>query len=51
MIIEDSKYVKINSVDPLHLEYEELWSKIKDLIRSVTKSLDDYDEEYTKIKL
>ena len=31
-------------------KYEELWSKIRDLIRSVTKNLDDYDEKYMKIK-
>ena len=31
-------------------ENEELWSKIRDLISSVTKHLDDYDEEYMKIK-
>ena len=30
-------------------EYEELWSKIRDLIRSVTKKSDDYDEKYMKI--
>ena len=73
--IRDSKYVKINSVNPLYLifskvngyfeeinktkyltlvltneskeiikKYEELWIKIKDLIRSITKHSDDYDE-------
>ena len=31
-------------------KYEELWSKIKDLIRSITKNLDDYDGNYMKIK-
>ena len=31
-------------------ENEELWKKIRDLISSVTKHLDDYDEEYMKIK-
>ena len=31
-------------------EYEELWIKIRDLIRSITKNLDDYDEKYMKIK-
>ena len=30
--------------------YEELWSKIKGLIRSITKKSDDYDEKYMKIK-
>ena len=32
-------------------KYEELWTKIRDLIRSVTKNLDDYDEKYIKIEL
>ena len=81
MTIKDSKYVKINSVNPLYLifnevngyleeingnkyltldptneskekikRYEELWSKIRDLIRSITKNSDDYDEKYMKIK-
>ena len=81
MTIKDSKYVKINSVNPLYLiinkvngyfeeinkskyltlvptneskekikKYEELWSKIRDLIRSITKNSDDYDEKYMKIK-
>ena len=80
MSIKDSKYVKINSVNPLELifnkvngyfeeingnkyltlvstneskekikKYEELWSKIRDLIRSITKNSDDYDEKYMKI--
>ena len=31
-------------------KYEELWSKIKDLIRSITKNADDYDEKYMKMK-
>ena len=31
-------------------KYEELWSKIRDLIRSITKTSDDYDGEYMKIK-
>ena len=31
-------------------KYEELWSKIRDLTRSVTKNSDDYDEKYLKIK-
>ena len=32
------------------LKKEELGSKIRDLIRSVTKNSDDYDEKYIKIK-
>ena len=70
--IKDSKYVKINRVNPLYLiinkvdeyfeeikgnkylkvvptneskekmlKYEELWSKVRDLIRSTTKNQDD----------
>ena len=78
MTIKDSKYVKINSVNPLYLvlnkinveingnkylmlvptneskeilkRYEELWIKIRDLVRSVTKKSDDYDKKYIKIK-
>ena len=80
--IKDSKYVKIYSVNPLYLifnevngyfeeingnkylitlvptnkskekikKYEELWSKIKDLIRLITKNSDDYDEKHMKTK-
>ena len=32
-------------------KYEELWIKIKDWTRLVTKKSDDYDEKYIKIKL
>ena len=31
-------------------KYEELWSKIRDLIRSITNTKDNYDEKYVKIK-
>ena len=31
-------------------KYEELGSKIRDLIRSITKNWDDYNEKYMKIK-
>ena len=79
--IKNLKYVKINSVNPLYLifnevngyfeeingnkyltlvptneskektnKYEKLCIKIRDLIRSVTKNLDDYNEKYMKIK-
>ena len=81
VMVKDSKYVKINSVNSLYLifnkvngyfeetngnkhitifptneskekikTYKELWIKIRDLIRSVTKNLDDYDQNYVKIK-
>ena len=31
-------------------KYEELWIRTRDLIRWITKSSDDYDEKYIKIK-
>ena len=31
-------------------KYDELWSKIKDLIRSITKHSNGYHEKYMKIK-
>ena len=31
-------------------KYEEIWIKIRDLIRSITKNSDVYDEKYMKIK-
>ena len=31
-------------------KYKELWSKIRDLIKSITKSSENYDEKYMKIK-
>ena len=30
--------------------YEELWCKIRYLIRSITKNSDDYDDKYMEIK-
>ena len=32
-------------------KYEELLIKIRDLIRSITRNSNDYDEKYMKIKL
>ena len=32
-------------------KYEEFWSKVRDLIRSITKNSDDYDENYMKVKV
>ena len=79
MTIKDSKYVKINIVNPLYLifnkvdgyfekingyrylmlvptnenkekikKFVELWSKIRELIRSITKYSNDFDEKYAK---
>ena len=81
LTIKDSKYIKINSVNPLYIicnkvnayfeeingnkylnlvptnenkenmkKYEELWIKIRDLIKPITKKSDDYDEKHMKIK-
>ena len=81
VMIKDSKYVNINSVNPLYLifsnmngylmkinknkyltpvstdeskeiikKHEELWNKIRDFIRSMTKNSDDCDEKYMKTK-
>ena len=75
MAIKDSKYVKINSINPSYItfikangyveeingnkyftlvpineskevitKYEELWSKIRNFIRSITKESDDYEK-------
>ena len=50
--ISKSKYLMLvptNKRKAKIKEYEELWSKIRELVRSITKSL-DYDEKYMKIK-
>ena len=31
-------------------KYKEMWSKVRDLIRSITNNSEDYDEKYMKIK-
>ena len=41
--------VSTNESKEIIKKYEELWSKIRDLIRSISKYLDDYDEKYMKI--
>ena len=32
-------------------KYEELWTKIKDIIRSIANNLDKFNEKYMKINL
>ena len=47
-----SKYlmlVSTNNSKEKTRKYEELWSKIRDLIRSMTKNSHDYYEKYMKI--
>ena len=51
--INRSKYLTLvltNESKEKFGKYEKLWSKIKDLIRSITKNSDDCDEKYMKIK-
>ena len=52
--INKSKYltlVSTNDGKEKVRKHEELWSKMRHLIRSITKNPDDYDEKYMKIKL
>ena len=44
------KLVSTNEIKENIKKYEKLWSKIRDLIISITKNVDDYDEKYVKIK-
>ena len=32
-------------------KYKKMWNKIRDLIRLITKTLDDYDEECENVKI
>ena len=51
--INGSKYLTLvpnNESKEENKKHEEPWSKIRNLIRSVTKKPDDYDEIYMKIK-
>ena len=51
--INGNKYLTLvpnNESKEKNKKYEELWSKIKHLIRSITKIFDDYDEKYMKVK-
>ena len=42
--------VPANESTEIIKKYEEPWSKIRDLIRSITEISDDYDVKYMKIK-
>ena len=49
--IDKSKYLTLVSTNKSkEKKYEELWSKIRDLIRSIAKSFVDHDEKYIRIK-
>ena len=40
--------IPANESKEIMKRYEELWSKIRDLIRSITNNWNDYDEKYMK---
>ena len=51
--IDGNKYLALvptNESKEKAKKYEELWIKIRDLIRSITKNADDYDEKHMKNK-
>ena len=51
--INRNKYltlVSTNKSKEMVKKYKDLWSKIKDFIREITKNSEDYDEKYVKIK-
>ena len=51
--INENKYLTLvctNESEDKTKKCEELWIKIRDLIRSITKNSNDYDEKYMKIK-
>ena len=51
--INKNKYLALvptNEIKEIRKKDEELWSKIRDLIRSMTENSDDYNEKYMKIK-
>ena len=50
--VNKSKYLTLVPAEDSKEEiekYEELWSKIRDLIKSINKSSDDYNRRYMKI--
>ena len=52
--INENKYLTLvptNESKEKIKKYEKLWSKIKDLITSMTKNSGDHDEKYIKIKI
>ena len=52
-VINENRYLRLvptNESKEKIKKYEEMWIKIKDLIRSRTKNLDDYDEKHMEIK-
>ena len=53
ILINGNKYLMLvptNQREKKIKQYEELWTKIRNLIRLTTKISDDYDIKYMKIK-
>ena len=48
--INGNKYLTLVPTNESKEKYEELRIKIRDLIRSITKNSDDYEEKYMKLK-
>ena len=51
--INKGKYLTLvptNESKEKNKKHEKLWSKIRNLIQSITKNSDDYDEKYIKFK-
>ena len=51
--INGNKYLRLvptNETKEKIKKYEELWIKIRDVIRSITEKWDNYNEKYIKIK-
>ena len=50
----ENKYLTLAPIDESKVtkkKYEELWSKIRALIRAITNNSDVYDQKYMKIKV
>ena len=50
-LVKNKYLVPTNESTEKTEKYEEIWSKIKHLIVSITKNSDDYDERYMTIKI
>ena len=52
--VNENKYLTLvptKEIKEIIKKYEELWRKIRELTRSITKISDNYDENYMKTKL
>ena len=51
--IKKNKYLTLvptNEIREIRKRYAKMWIEIRDLIRWMTKNLDDYDKKYMKLK-